>query len=125
MKLADKILLVVLVFSLSVSAMSYIFSDSGVNTDTNAKNCVNETNAVSETSNDNNANAVSVAKAGQPTKGYDRFITVERYYDAPFNIICDKETLVLYSMSTARNNCGTLTLLVDSTGKPLTYKPNN
>lgn len=46
------------------------------------------------------------------------------YRDMYFNIVYDVETLVEYAVSVGERNKGTMTMLVDSDGKPLLYNNN-
>lgn len=54
-----------------------------------------------------------------------RFVTIDDFSGHSFDVIYDKETRVMYTVSTGTYNCGNVTVLLDSTGKPLTYKPNH
>ncbi len=50
----------------------------------------------------------------------ERFVTIDN--EGYFFIVYDTETKVEYALSWGNNNHGTVTLLVDETGKPLLYK---
>jgi len=49
-----------------------------------------------------------------------RFVIVEE--GASWNVVYDKETKVMYTVSAGGYNCGNFTMLVDSDCKPLIYK---
>lgn len=55
-----------------------------------------------------------------------RFKRVEANFGS-WQVLADKETGVMYAVSTGMYNGGTFTLLVDADGKPLIYKetPND
>jgi outer membrane lipoprotein-sorting protein len=52
----------------------------------------------------------------------DRFVIVEVGKYNTVNIVYDKNTMVMYAMSVGRYNMGSLSVLYDSTGKPLLWK---
>ncbi len=49
-----------------------------------------------------------------------RFQVIEQTYS--WRIVADRETKVMYAVSTGTYNAGTFTLLVDADGKPLLWK---
>ena len=49
-----------------------------------------------------------------------RFVIVED--GATWNVVYDKETKVMYAVSSGLYNCGNFVMMVDSDGKPLIYK---
>lgn len=49
-----------------------------------------------------------------------RFVIIED--GATWNVVYDKETKVMYTVSSGVYNCGSFTMMVDSDGKPLIYK---
>lgn len=49
-----------------------------------------------------------------------RFVIVETQW--AYVVVYDKDTKVMYVMSNGIHNIGNFTLLVDSLGKPVTYK---
>ena len=57
----------------------------------------------------------------ETTKKSDRFVKIEHDYVLHFAVVYDKETLVMYTVTTGRYNQGDFTVLLDTTGKPLTY----
>lgn len=63
-----------------------------------------------------------VEKAQETEKRVDvsRFIQVENA--VTWQIVADRETGVMYAVSTGMYNMGTFTLLVDADGKPLLWK---
>jgi hypothetical protein len=54
------------------------------------------------------------------TSSESRFVVVEQTVN--WQIVYDKETLVMYSVSDGAYNYGTFTVLVNSDGKPLLWK---
>lgn len=69
------------------------------------------------------AGCAKVEKANSQKKKPDnisRFVEVE--YAAMWEVVADRETGVMYAVSTGGYNHGTFTLLVDADGKPLIYK---
>lgn len=67
----------------------------------------------------------NVAKVENTTKkpepvNVSRFVQVEN--TITWEIVADRETGVMYAVSTGAYNGGTFTLLVDADGKPLIYK---
>lgn len=63
-----------------------------------------------------------VEKAQEIEKQVDvsRFVRVENA--AIWEVVADRETGVMYAVSTGVHNLGTFTLLVDANGKPLLWK---
>ena len=61
----------------------------------------------------------------QGVSNTDRFILVEQGLSKAVDIVYDKNTLVMYAVSMGRYNEGCLTILCDSTGKPLLWKSNH
>ena len=51
-----------------------------------------------------------------------RFVQVETA--STWQVVADRETGVMYAVSTGMYNMGTFTLLVDADGKPLLWKGN-
>lgn len=49
-----------------------------------------------------------------------RFVTVEE--SSVWDVVYDKETLVMYAVSDGYNNYGTFTMLVNADGTPLLYE---
>lgn len=49
-----------------------------------------------------------------------KFFTVSN--ESSFRVVYDKDTMVMYTVSEGKYNCGNLTLLVDENGKPLLYQ---
>ena len=77
--------------------------------------------AISLTTSCSNSGSVQTEKqAKEPAPYTNRFVVVERDYY--MNIVYDKNTLVMYSVTNGIYNSGNMTMLCDSTGKPLLWK---
>lgn len=57
---------------------------------------------------------------GVKTNDKSRFVVVEKCWS--WQVVYDKETLVMYAVSDGGYNNGNFTLLVESDGKPLLWK---
>lgn len=60
---------------------------------------------------------------GVNTNAKSRFVVVEKSWS--WQVVYDKETLVMYAVANRAYNRGNFTLLVDSDGKPLLWKGGN
>ena len=54
----------------------------------------------------------------------DRFVRVEIGRRNLVNVVYDKHTRVMYAISAGNHNIGSMTMLCDSTGKPLLWRGN-
>jgi hypothetical protein len=80
--------------------------------------------AMSVTTSCSNSGKAGVENQTKEAAPYtNRFVVVEREYS--MNIVYDKNTLVMYSVTNGIYNSGNMTMLCDSTGKPLLWKGGN
>lgn len=59
----------------------------------------------------------------EPQTGGDPFVYVQNKVTSAYNIVYDRETLVMYAISNGYYNMGTFTVLLNSDGTPKLYQP--
>lgn len=81
------------------------------------------TSSCTSATNCNQQETTQVKNQQQELPEYtDRFVRVEIGRRNMVNVVYDKHTRVMYAISAGNHNIGSMTMLCDSTGKPLLWR---